>query len=86
MTVKAEQQVVSSEEQPSRTVDSRLRDFKRMNPPVYTRSKIAENLEEECGAAMLHASMGLSRLMVHVQQVEEKRNRKHTRARNPSKL
>ena len=51
-----------------------------MNPPVYTRSKIAENLEEECGAAMLHASMGLSRLMVHVKQVEENRNRKHTRA------
>ena len=56
-----------------------------MNPPVYTRSKIAENLEEECGAAMLHASMGLSRLMVHVKQVEENRNRKHTRAGNRSR-
>ena len=44
-----------------------------------------EHLEEECGAAMLHASMGLSRLMVHVKQVEENRNRKHTRAGNRSR-
>ena len=41
---------------------------------------IAEDLEEECRAAMLHDSMDLSRLMVHVQQVEESRKRKHTRA------
>nr|XP_019070683.1 uncharacterized protein LOC109120888 [Solanum lycopersicum] len=82
MTVKAEQQVVSSEEQPSRTVDSRLRDFKRMNPPIYTGSMIAENHEKECRVDILHASMGLSRLMVHVQQVEENRRRKHTRAGN----
>ena len=34
---------------------------------------IAEDLEEEHRAAMLHDSMDLSRLMVHVQQVEERR-------------
>ena len=43
---------------------------------------ITEVLEEECRADMLHESMDLSRLMVHVQQVEESRKRKHTRARN----
>ena len=52
-----------------------------MNPPIYTGSKIAENLEE-CKEAMFHASMGISKLMVHVQQVEENRNREHTRAGN----
>ena len=51
----------------------------------YTRSKIAENLAQECRAAMLQASMILSRLMVHVQQVEENRYRKHTRAVNRSR-
>ena len=56
-----------------------------MNPPAYSGSKIAENLEEECREAMLHASMGLSRLMVHVQQVEERRKRKHTGAGNRSR-
>ena len=63
---------------------SRLRDFTRMNPPIYTGSKIAENLEE-CKEAMFHASMDISELMVHVQQVEENRNRKHTRAGNRSR-
>ena len=31
---------------------------------------IAEDLEEECRAAMMHESMDLLKLMVHVQQVE----------------
>ena len=43
-----------------------------MNSPVFTGSKIDEDLEEECGAAMLHDSVDLSRLMVHVQQVKKK--------------
>ena len=34
---------------------------------------------------MLHDSMDLSRLMVNVQQVEESRKRKHTRAGNRSR-
>ena len=46
---------------------------------------IAEDLEEECRAAMLHENMNLSRLMVHVQQVEERRKRKHTRVGNKSR-
>ena len=46
---------------------------------------IAEDLEEECRAAMLHDSMHLSSVMVHVQQVEETRKRKHTRVGNKSR-
>ena len=34
---------------------------------------------------MLHDSMDLSRIMVHVHQVEESRKRKHTRAGNRSR-
>ena len=34
---------------------------------------------------MLHTIMGLSRLMIHVQQVEESSKRKHTRAGNKSR-
>ena len=34
---------------------------------------IIGDLEEECPSAMLHDSMDLSRLMVHVQQKEEAR-------------
>ena len=49
----------------------RLRDFTRMNPSIYTGSKIADDLEEECRATMSHDSMYLSRHMVHVQQVEK---------------
>ena len=46
---------------------------------------IAEDLEEECRAAMLHDNMDLSRLMVHVQQVEESRKSIHTRVGNKSR-
>ena len=56
-----------------------------MNPPIYTGSKIAENLKEESRAAMLHESMDFSKLMVRVQQVEEKRKRKRTRAGSRSR-
>ena len=45
---------------------------------------IAEDLEEECRAAMLHDNMDLSILMVHVQQVEESRKRKQTMVGNKS--
>ncbi|TMX03617.1 hypothetical protein EJD97_015396 [Solanum chilense] len=75
----AEQQGVASENPPSSTMASMLRDFMRVNPPVYIGSKIAENLEEEFRASMLHDSIDLSRLMVRVQQVEEDRKMKHTR-------
>ncbi|XP_069143292.1 uncharacterized protein [Solanum lycopersicum] len=63
----------------------RLMDFTRMNLPVYTGSKIAEDLEEDCRETMLHDSMDLSRLMVRVQQLEESGKRKHTRAGNRSR-
>ncbi|XP_027774287.1 uncharacterized protein LOC114077987 [Solanum pennellii] len=48
---------------------------------------ISEDLEEECRDAMLHDSMDLSTLMVHVQQVEnnrKKRRVRQVRRRNPS--
>ena len=67
---------------PASTMSSRLRDFKRMNSPIYTGSKSVENLEEECRVNMLHASMALSRLMFHIQQVEESRKRKNVREGN----
>ena len=43
---------------------------------------IAEDLEEELRASMLHDSMDLSRLMVHEHQLKESRKRKHTWAGN----
>ncbi|XP_015054885.1 uncharacterized protein LOC107001289 [Solanum pennellii] len=45
----------------------------------------SKDLDEECREAMRHDSMDLSRIMVHVQQVEESRKRKHTRAGNRSR-
>ncbi|XP_015068728.1 uncharacterized protein LOC107013296 [Solanum pennellii] len=42
-------------------------------------TRISEELEEECRAAMLHDSMDLSRLMVHVQQVEDNRKKRRVR-------
>ena len=69
MTAQEEQQGVSMKNPPSSTMANRLRDFTRMNTPIYLGYKIAENLEEECRVGMLHANMVLSRLMVHVQQV-----------------
>ena len=64
---------------------NRLSDITRMNTPVYAGSKIAEDLKKDSRAPMLHDSVDLSRLMVHVQQVEESRKRKHTRVGNRSK-
>ena len=37
------------------------------------------DLEEECWAAMLHDNMDLSMLIVHVQQVEDRRRKEGTR-------
>ncbi|TMW90192.1 hypothetical protein EJD97_016095 [Solanum chilense] len=38
MTAQAEQQGVPRENAPASAMDNRLRDFTRMNPPVYTES------------------------------------------------
>ena len=85
MKAQTAQQEVHWKNPPANTMASRLRDFTRMNPPVYSGSKISEKLEEECRVSMLHACMGISRLMVHVQQVEESRKRKHTRVGDNSR-
>ena len=66
-------------------MDSRLRDITRMNPPIYTRSMIAEDLEEKCRASIFHDSMYLSRIMLHVKQVVKSRKRNNTRAGNRSR-
>lgn len=73
MTAQAEQYGVPGENPPSTTMDRRLRDFTRVNPPVYTGCNISKDLEDECRAFMLHDSMDLSRIMIHVLQVEESR-------------
>ena len=42
------------------------------------------DMEMECWSAMLHDNMDLSRLMVHVQQVEERHKKRGVRdARRP---
>ena len=46
---------------------------------------IIEDLKEQCRETILHDYMDLSRLMVHVEQLEERRKRKHTRAWNTSR-
>lgn len=56
-----------------------------MNPPVYTISKIGEDLEKKFRESMLHDSIIPSRLMVHVKQLEESKKRKHIRAGNMSR-
>ena len=76
MTAQAGQQGVPREKPSASTMANRLWDFMRMNPPIYTWSKIDENLKEELRVAMLHAIMGLSTLIVHVQQVGESKKRK----------
>ena len=70
MTAQAEQQRVPTENPPASTMANRLRDFMRMNPPIYNVPKIVEDLEEKCRSSMLHDSMDLSKLMVHVQKSE----------------
>ncbi|XP_027772374.1 uncharacterized protein LOC107017541 [Solanum pennellii] len=42
-------------------------------------TRINGDLDEECRSAMLHDNMDLSRLMVHVQQVEDSRKRRGVR-------
>ena len=85
MTALAEKQGVPRENPPTSTMANRLSVFTRVNPPIYTRSKIAKDLEEECRETMLHDSMDLSKLMFHVKQVDESRKRKHTRVGNKSR-
>ena len=85
MIAQTEQQGVPRKNPPASTMASRLRDFTRMNPHVSAGSRIVENLEEDCRVAMLHASMGISRKMVHVNQVEESRKRKNTKVGNKSR-
>ena len=46
MTAQAEQRGVPKENPPYRTMASRLRDFMRINPLVYTKSKTPEDPQE----------------------------------------
>ena len=48
-------------------------------------TRIAEDLEEECTTSMQNDSIDLSKIMVHVQQVEESKRRKHNRVGNKSR-
>ena len=82
--MKAQQQVVPRENPPASTMDSRLRDFMRMNPPVYTRSKIAEDIEKEYRESMLHDSMDLLVLWYMSNKWKKSRKRKHNREGNMS--
>nr|XP_004239561.1 uncharacterized protein LOC101256381 [Solanum lycopersicum] len=95
MIAQVNRQNVQRENPPVRNMADRLRDLTRMNPPIFTEYRIseypqefmdegAEDLKEECRAAMLHDNICLSRIMVHVQQVEESRKRKHTKVGNRS--
>ena len=52
MTAHVEQQGVPRENPPAITMSNRLRNFTRMNPPVYTASKIVEDLQKVCREAM----------------------------------
>ena len=49
-----------------------------MKHPVYTGSKIAEDLKEECREDVLHDSIDLSRIMVHVEHVGKEEGREST--------
>ena len=71
ITAQEEEEGVPNKNPHASTMATRLRDFTWMNPPVYMGSMIDENLEEECRVAIIHESMVLSRIMVHVQQVKE---------------
>ena len=85
MTAQAERQGVQGKNPPASTMTSRLSHLTRMNSLSYTGPNIAEDLEKDCRVSMVYASMGLHRLMVHVQQVEESKKRKHTRVGNKSR-
>ena len=53
MTAQTEQQVVPRENPHFFTMASGLRDFTRVNPPIYTGSKIIDDLKEEFREVMM---------------------------------
>ena len=85
MTALTEQQGVPRENPPASTMANSLRDFMKMNPLIYTGSKIGENIVEECWEAMLHVGFDLLRITIHVKHMEEKRNTKHNRTGSMSR-